>query len=167
MRSKRKFFFRNFIIDKEFQYSYIKRDILLLLFLVISIGAIVVGWNNYRFKRAYLINPPSSEDLLQWANKYNIKTDSVEFACQFIIQAEQHTFFDLIWRPLLALFIANFLILLISGIYFSYKIAGPIYRLKKILKSKIEGQQIGPIVFRKGDPFQELADLINKAFDLH
>ncbi len=48
-----------------------------------------------------------------------------------------------------------------SALYFSHKIAGPIYNIKTKLKSHLEGMPTEKIVLRKGDYFTELADLIN------
>jgi nitrogen fixation/metabolism regulation signal transduction histidine kinase len=47
------------------------------------------------------------------------------------------------------------------GIYFSHKIAGPLYRLKKHLNETAAGKAAQPLKFRTGDYFQEIADAYN------
>lgn len=50
-------------------------------------------------------------------------------------------------------------------IFFSHKIAGPMYKLQKFLRSKKDGIESGKLFFRKGDYFQEVADDFNDVFD--
>ncbi len=68
------------------------------------------------------------------------------------------------------LFIATMLIMtcisIIIGLYFSHKIAGPLYHLNKFLKEKAAGTSQEKILrFRKGDYFGELADTTNNYID--
>ncbi|MBL6989532.1 MAG: hypothetical protein ISR65_07125 [Bacteriovoracaceae bacterium] len=58
----------------------------------------------------------------------------------------------------------TFLIFIIS-IFFSHKLAGPIYKMKKILKNvrNNEGDQI--VYLRKGDYFTDLASEINETLN--
>jgi len=48
------------------------------------------------------------------------------------------------------------------GILVTFRIAGPVYRFEKYLKSVIRGEEVGPCRIRKGDEFQELCELINE-----
>jgi hypothetical protein len=50
-------------------------------------------------------------------------------------------------------------------IFFSHKIAGPMYKLQKFLRAKRNGDDSGRLFFRKGDYFQEVADDFNEAFE--
>ena len=50
-------------------------------------------------------------------------------------------------------------------VFFSHKIAGPLYKLQKHLRLLREGEHPGKLFFRKGDYFPELADDINETFD--
>lgn len=49
-------------------------------------------------------------------------------------------------------------------IFFSHKIAGPLYKLQKHLKLVRDGENPGDLSFRKGDYFQEIATDINATF---
>jgi methyl-accepting chemotaxis protein len=51
-------------------------------------------------------------------------------------------------------------------VYFSHKVAGPIYRLEKACNSVIDGDYRERIVLRKGDELQNLAQLLNRVIDL-
>jgi hypothetical protein len=50
-------------------------------------------------------------------------------------------------------------------IFFSHRIAGPLYKLKKHLSEIRNNSSPEPLFFRKGDYFLEIADDINLTFD--
>lgn len=49
------------------------------------------------------------------------------------------------------------------GLHFSHKLAGPLYRFKKELLRIVDGEEFRPIALRKGDDFQDMADVLNQA----
>jgi hypothetical protein len=49
------------------------------------------------------------------------------------------------------------------GILVTFRIAGPVYRFERYLKSVLRGEELGPCRIRQGDEFQELCELINQA----
>lgn len=53
----------------------------------------------------------------------------------------------------------------IIGIFFTHKIAGPIYKMKKHLRMIRDGQTSDDLYFRKGDHFQELAEEFNETIN--
>lgn len=67
-------------------------------------------------------------------------------------------------KLLVMILAANFLLFLtgtlIVGTLFSHRVAGPLYALKRTLKSHLEGKP-QPLHFRKKDEFQEIAQLFN------
>ena len=157
---------KNYIIDKEFQIAYILRNLLLLALIVISVAVVFIAWNHYQLRQGFLLRPPAGEQVINWAKANNVPQDSGIFAYQFMLQAKAYTFFDLLWKPLILVLLGNFIILIVTGIYFSYKIAGPIYHMKNLLRDKIAGKQVSALQFRKTDPFHELSDLVNQSLDL-
>jgi signal transduction histidine kinase len=50
-------------------------------------------------------------------------------------------------------------------VFFSHKIAGPLYKMQKHLKLIREGNNTHKLFFRKGDYFPELADDLNETFE--
>jgi methyl-accepting chemotaxis protein len=52
-----------------------------------------------------------------------------------------------------------------TGLYFSNKMAGPIYRFKAELQRIEEGKSFRKIVLRKGDDFQDVAESLNGALE--
>lgn len=51
----------------------------------------------------------------------------------------------------------------VVGLLLTHRIAGPIYRFEEFLKSVIAGRMREECRIRKGDEFQDLCDLINRA----
>ncbi|OGS03852.1 MAG: hypothetical protein A2339_00745 [Elusimicrobia bacterium RIFOXYB12_FULL_50_12] len=162
----RKLIFSNYIVDKEFQYSFILRNILFLVFTLVFLGALIVGWNAIKFKQGFLLKLPPAEQVAQWAVENGVSSESAEYTNQFILQAKPYTFVDLIWRPVIVVLAADIIFLIIYGLYYSKKIAGPVYRLKQAMRDKIEGRKTERLIYRKSDPFHELEELANKALEL-
>jgi hypothetical protein len=66
----------------------------------------------------------------------------------------------------LALWQIGFISLIfIICIFFTHKIAGPMYKLQKFLAKVREGGGYDKIYFRNGDYFHEVADDVNKTFE--
>lgn len=72
---------------------------------------------------------------------------------------------NIIYLLILGQFIFTGIIFIIS-IFFSLKIAGPIYKTQKYLKKIAEGNGLGKLSFRNEDYFQDLADDFNSTFQL-
>ena len=47
-------------------------------------------------------------------------------------------------------------------LFFSHRIAGPVYRIDAVLRQLLRGETPGPIRFRKGDCFRPTADLLDE-----
>jgi methyl-accepting chemotaxis protein len=54
---------------------------------------------------------------------------------------------------------------IVVGLYFSHKLAGPIYRFKLELQRIADGRGLRTIRLRKGDDFQDVADVLNRALE--
>lgn len=55
-----------------------------------------------------------------------------------------------------------FLLIFVSGVLFSHKIAGPLYRMNSYLRSLSVEEIVKPLKFRNKDFFQEVANSYNK-----
>jgi len=81
-------------------------------------------------------------------------------------------FYDLIQsaqeRFILFLILIQFifsLIILILFVFFTHKIAGPMYKLKTHLQRIREGEVITPLTFRSGDYFHDVAEEVSEFLD--
>jgi signal transduction histidine kinase len=57
------------------------------------------------------------------------------------------------------------ILVFIICIFFSHKIAGPMYKLRQFLNRMRDGQPYSKLLFRNGDYFIEVADDINETFE--
>ncbi len=55
----------------------------------------------------------------------------------------------------------GFAMSLLAGVFYSHRLAGPIYHIQKTLRDAADGKLVQPIVLRKNDEFKELAEAIN------
>ena len=157
---------KKYIVDKSFQYGLILKNLVMLFFTFALIVAVLFVWEKYQTKQGFLIRLPQNSAVIAWAKENNVSPGSAEFMQQFIKMSTVYTFFDLLWKPLALVFALNLLILTAANIYYSNKIAGPIYRLKNELERKLNGEEVEPVFFRKNDAFHDLAVLINRFMDL-
>ncbi|MCB4791102.1 MAG: hypothetical protein LHV68_04360 [Elusimicrobia bacterium] len=154
------------IVDKKFQYAFIKKNLILMFFTFLLIFAVLSIWEKFQVRQGFLLRPPENSEIVEWAKANHIDVNSAEFMRQFIQRAKVYTFFQLLWKPMALVLVINVLVLIIANIYYSHTIAGPIHHLKMMLESKIRGEVIEPVHFRKDDAFHDLAEVINKAFGL-
>lgn len=154
------------IVDPKFQVRFILKNLLLMLVAFGMVFGAIKVWERYQLKQGFLLRPPANAEIAAWARQNNVRPDSAAFLQEFLRRAKVYTFFDLLWRPLVVVMMFNAFILIVANVYYSHKIIGPIYRLKNELERKCRGEDIPPVRFRKDDPFQELADVINKTLDL-
>jgi Arc/MetJ-type ribon-helix-helix transcriptional regulator len=68
-----------------------------------------------------------------------------------------------VWVTLMTSLSAFFAI--VVGLYFSHKLAGPIYRFKLELQRIADGRGWRAIRLRKGDDFHDVADVLNRALE--
>lgn len=54
-------------------------------------------------------------------------------------------------------------LMMLGAILLTHRVAGPLYRLEQHLKGIAEGGKVGDVKFRKGDFFQEVAEVFNRA----
>lgn len=80
---------------------------------------------------------------------------SEELASQYLL------FQKLIWPPILLLFV----ILCVGTVLFTHRIAGPLYRLRNVLKTIGEGNLAVRASIRKRDYLQEEVECINEMID--
>jgi nitrate/nitrite-specific signal transduction histidine kinase len=72
---------------------------------------------------------------------------------------------SLLWIFGIGIFIIAAQIALLT-VFFSHKLAGPIYRLEKACQSIVDGNYAEKIFLRKGDEMQNLAHLLNEVIRL-
>lgn len=165
---KKKFRFR-YIIDKEFQLTYLLHNSLILIFGVL-ITIFVLYWINETkydggavFKlrhdpvKVYQkgfeeVNGVEVEKFIEkdiYLPDYDHKLD------RFNIQVNAIVVLSGLFLVILAIF----------TIFNSHRMAGPIHNIKRSINRLLEGEEIDKIKLRKRDEFKDLAEALNKLIE--
>lgn len=131
-------------------------------------------------RKIYLINPKFQYRLSFYASILIFVTGLIYPFTIYVLLTTISTNFSL-KNPEIALYYTekrDLLILLLTGlhfgfailaffgcIFFSHKIAGPLYKLQKHLRMIRDGQSPGKLFFRGGDYFQDVADDVNETIE--
>ena len=131
-------------------------------------------------RKIYLINPKFQYRLSLYASVLVFVTGLIYPFTIYVLLTAISANFSL-KNPEIAQFYTdkrNLLIWLLTGlhfgfailsffgcIFFSHKIAGPLYKLQKHLRAFREGVTPGRLYFRKGDYFQDVADDLNETIE--
>ncbi|MBI4375194.1 MAG: hypothetical protein HY549_01970 [Elusimicrobia bacterium] len=104
---------------------------------------------------------------LVWLQDWRLEGEylfvSHQDAAQPVIMAPTNVGVMEIVLPALVIALAlNLAISLFAGLYYSHRLAGPIYRIRRALQEAQEGKPVPPIVLRKNDQFKDLAEDINR-----
>lgn len=134
---------KNFIIYPKFQLT--------LLIANISVTLITLLVVNYKAHRVF-------ERLYQLGKEINLNDGHPYF--NFISTSGELLYINLRWA-----FGLSLILTIITTIYISHRIAGPIYNLKQFFTEIVEGAPFRKIKFRKGDYYSELPELINNAIE--
>ncbi len=128
-----------YIINKSFQYKYIFiiLSIMLITIFTVSFTTFYIIWSN--IIKEYFFIPEASKKLAD----IFVKTS------------------ELLLIPLIILTI----IFSIVGVFYSHKIAGPLFRVKRICDELARGNLNQIVKFRKGDEFHDVADALNKVIN--
>ncbi|MBN2754038.1 MAG: methyl-accepting chemotaxis protein [Candidatus Goldbacteria bacterium] len=124
-----------YIVDKKFQYKFV---LMLLFFILITVFTVsfttfYVIWQNVI--EEFFFVPEASKKL----GDIYIKTT------------------ELLILPLIVLSVVS----CIAGILISHRIAGPVYRMKKVAEEIAKGNLCVSVKFRKSDELHGLADSMN------
>lgn len=173
------FWQRKYFIDKRFQGKFILR-----YSIVVAISAVVVLGALFALKnKAYSLLPDGASVLAQMDvdNHKSLKKDK-DGNWQIVAEGEGEEYFplkvthggfrfynafDLYLWPVVVVTFLNILIIMIYSVFFSHKVAGPIFKIKKVLNHYLATGEYNDIKLRKGDNLDDVARLINHAVHRH
>ena len=130
------------LIDRPLQLKFILYSVLngFILFLIMSM---IISYFSVGSTRALVEN------------------DALDSKCLTMVFQQAQ-----LWGGILVAVVLGGLIwTAVTALYFSHRIAGPVYQMKKKLQAHIAGEEMEKIVLRKNDYFLDLADLINEAME--
>lgn len=145
----------NYYIDRDFQNQFMMRfALVIVLIAVIALGALwLLRSEEYRLL-------PGGAGML-----VSIDLEQTEASGGAIVPDTYYSAFTLYWPPVVIMSGINLILILVFGLFYSHSMAGPIHNIKQSLRAMINGEQPRPVRIRKGDQFQELADLINQLIE--
>lgn len=114
-----------------------------MIFLNIAVCTIFYGAQGYFFAKAKNLG-----------REIGLAPDHVFF--QFI--SEQQNSMNIVF-VVTAILVT--LLIVMFGLIYSNRIAGPLYHLEKYLRQRIAGEQNGDVKFREHDNFPEIATVVN------
>lgn len=139
---------RQYLIDHGFQYWFISRIAILAISIILfSLFLFALVYQQYGDITVELMQPdPFSAAGIKTVSKHG-------------------SVFSLLW-PVLAISLAGtLLVTFFFGLILSHRMAGPVYRIRMVLKEMAEGDVSGILRLRKKDAFQPLAESINSLKD--
>lgn len=141
---------KKYLIDRKFQ----SKMVITVCFLVIA-AIFIAGLLSFNLA-LYLENRESSMKI------YGARLESQD---EIVLLERMLVVKPIIFRYLLIGGIFSIIIMAITLVYYSHRLAGPVYHLKKHLEEMIKGNYNEKLHFRKNDEFKHLADTINKLQD--
>ncbi|MCX7633170.1 MAG: hypothetical protein N2Z22_07555 [Turneriella sp.] len=176
---KPRFWQRRYFIDKRFQGRFILR-----YSAVVVISALVVIVVLFLLRnKAYSLLPDGASVLTQVdVDNFKVLKQDKDGKWQVVGEGEGEEYFplkigkngfrfysafDLYLWPVIVVTLLNVVIIMIYSVFFSHKVAGPIYKIKKILNHYIATGEFFDIKLRKGDALDDVARLINHAVRRH
>ena len=167
------FWQRKYMIDKRFQIPFILR-----YSLVVAFSAVMVMSSLYLLKnQAYSLLPDGASVLAQMdVDKYKTLKQGIDGKWQVALEGEGEEYFplkqrhggykfysafDLYLWPVIVVTLLNIVIIMLFSVFFSHKVAGPLFKIKKILNHYLATGEYHNIELRKGDQLNDLARLVN------
>lgn len=144
---KKQFVRKQYLIDRKFQLKWAGR-IFLLLFMV----SFVVGWAIY-----YAVWDATTSQLKGLVAQGVLSQSQILPVSSTI---KSSIAFALLSRSLAVLFILSIL-----TIFLTHRIAGPVFKIKKIIRLIRGGQGSERVFLRKHDEFKDLAEDLNALLD--
>lgn len=134
---------RQFLIAKAFQFRLTGNFALVLLGSVLLSYGVTLGFLKFR---EWL--DPASQNVMYVAASVN---DTVAFA----------RLLDLVWRPMLASMFIGLVFVALFGIFYSHRLAGPLFNLKRRLRELESGDLNLSMHIRRTDEFHDVEEAFN------
>jgi len=151
---------RNYIIDKSFQFKFIAT---FLVIIVISMALFSAGFALYYWVM-YMAGDNIFAEVIS-IHKQVVEVDANGNAVKKSIEKPGYNRLELVLPPLLINNLIIMVLISIIGIFYSHRIAGPVYRIEKDITRSLAGEKNVRIHLRKHDKLQSLADQVNTLLD--
>ncbi len=134
---------RQFWVEKGFQNRVIWHFVLVVIGSIFFSQIITVGF----IKLKEIFNP-ASQELIYFSNT----VETLAFS----------RVAEILWLPMLVSTLLGILLVLIFGLFYSHRIAGPLFNLKRMMRRVGEGDLKAAMKIRKNDEFHDVEEVFNQ-----
>ena len=158
---------KRIVIDKRFQYRLVATFLVSILgaLLIFSMVSVVFYWafstiGDNVFKEYITIDKQVFENRTV---EENGEKKTIRFPTTKTIHGIRR--WEIVIPALLLNNLLVMIVLTIIGIFYSHRIAGPVYRMNRVISDVLSGKTEERVVLRKNDTLSELAENINILID--
>jgi methyl-accepting chemotaxis protein len=140
---------RQYIVDRSFQYGLIRKFAIVAVFIVIgSLSCLVLVYYKYGDVQVDIVQPTPFGTIDTLTGNVAVTT---------------RTLLDLLWPVLSICLVGTIIFIFVFSVIISYRMAGPVYRMRRILEEMAQGDISSPESHLRGkDDFKQLfADINN------
>ncbi|WP_455381663.1 hypothetical protein [Salinispira pacifica] len=158
---------KRFVLDSSLQYRMVTR-------MVVAVVAAIVLFSG-AFALYYWISYMSGDNLFKesvvvYKQVETVKTVTVDGKpiTQRFYETQAQPATTRLQLILPALLLNNLLIMIalaLMAVWYSHKVAGPVYRIKHVINRTLAGEREQRIYLREGDELKDLAEKINTLFE--
>jgi HAMP domain-containing protein len=136
---------RIYLVDPDFQYGLIRKfSIIAVLIIIMALSFLAIVHQLYGNVQIEVVQP-----------------DPFAVSGSITTVPAQATLLKLIWPVLLICVAVALVFTFFYGVVISHRMAGPIYRIRKVLDKMAQGDLSTQVHLRKKDDFNALAEGIN------
>jgi methyl-accepting chemotaxis protein len=147
-----------YIIDKQFQFRFV---FTFLILIILSLVLFTAGFMGYYWIK-YMAGENVFNEFIHVIRKVDILNDKGEVISSAPQNLGPYNPFEIYVPPILLNNLITMLVISILGIFYSHRIAGPVYRIQQDIKRVLNGEKGVTITLRRTDKLQELAEEINQ-----
>lgn len=167
---------KHFFIDRKFQGRYMVSFLVpMLLLLLFMLFTLYLAAQNVVGTTTGLVKKDIQDKIsFQFQDEEARSVEAYEALMRDITSYLRHfssnqEYRQVLLRSLLWVFGIGILLVIVQmalmTVFFSHKVAGPVYRLEMVCHNLIGGDYTDKIILRKGDEMQNLAQLMNEVVD--
>ena len=155
-----------YFIDRKFQNHFLATFSLIgVLVILLTLGSLYL-LNRQAYSKQLLPGGASMLTALDSSKEYQCTdTKGAPVSLTPPISGAYFNAFQLYWPPIVFTGVLNLVLIIIFGLFYSHRMAGPIHNIKRSLAELVDNGEPRPIRVRKGDHFQDLAELLNQLIE--
>jgi methyl-accepting chemotaxis protein len=155
---------KQYIIDRRLQFSIVGTFLLTVVLALVLFTALTVGYYWLQGMAGSNVFKEYITIFKQTTVEQEIEEDGLRVTRQFPATKEIPGVkrWELVLPPLLFNNLVILMMIVIMGIIYSHRIAGPLYRIEKDLGRVLAGERNVKIVTRKHDKMTSLVDRVNE-----